>query len=141
MMAKRKVTPRKAIKRVYDLDRGVLIMPNRKGDMIEYSFNGLSSEVFMKLAMVGAGSLLCKVSNPLALWERIRQNKFGQQRKYSNSPKIVKALARVQQVKIETAEAYWKEATAEEKARVKDSPLIKKELLKMQIEALETPVG
>lgn len=137
MPRKKKTTKRPPRKREYDVKNGILRMDNREGQAIEYSFIGLSHEVIMKLAMVGAGSLLCKVEKPLALWERIRQNKFGPRRNYSNLPKVVHAIARVTGNELVDVVAYWKGASKEKRLEWKRNPQIQRELLIMKAEAID----
>lgn len=123
--------------RVYDLENGTLTMMNKDGESYCIGFTGLRSDVMLKLAMIGAGSLLCKVDNPLVLWEKIRQNQFGRQRSYKNTPKVVIALARIAGKKIEEMEKEWKAFDKEERGRLKSTPEVKRELLKMQMEELD----
>jgi len=92
----------------------------------------------MKLSMIGAGSLLCKVSKPLALWEKIKLNQFGQERSYKNSPKILHAISRLTSKTMSEIESWWKEQTLSERGVWKNRPDIKKELLRMQIDEIDS---
>jgi hypothetical protein len=138
-MAKKKkvVKKRSVIRRDYNLEDAILTMTDREGHSQAYNFNGLRHDVLLKLAMVGAGSLLCKRDKPLVLWEKIRQNKFGQERNYNNLPKTVHALARLNNVSIEKAAKAWKELDKEQRNNIKKDPDVRKEILRMQIEAID----
>ena len=129
----KKTKKSKRIKREYNLEEGILIM-----DDIEYPFTGLDPTVSMKLAMIGAGSLLCKTDKPLVLWEKIRQNRFGQRREYKNMPKIIYAYAHVYNISIEKAVREWSAYTRAEKIAIKKQIDIKKALLLIEFEKLNT---
>jgi len=134
-MTKKKVVRRP--ERQYNLENGTLTMNDKEGNPIVYTFVGLQPDVVMKLAMMGAGSLLCKTDKPLALWEKIRQNRFGRRRTYANMPKVVYAISRMGGESMEKAVNYWKGLDKKGKTEIKNHPEVKKELLKMQIEVID----
>ena len=130
-------TKKKArVKREYDLEKGIMTMTKNNKEY-QFAFNGLSSRVFMKLAMIGAGSILCKHDKPMAQWEKICQNLFGRERNYSRIPKIIHAYARLNQIPIETACKQYKVMSKSEKAAIKSMPDIKKTLLLMKLEEID----
>lgn len=132
-----KKTPAKRVERDYNLESAILTMTDRDGVAHEYPFTGLPYNVMLKLAMIGAGSLLCKTEDPLLLWEKIRQNRFGRKRTYANMPKVVYAYARLCSMSLENAVSEWKKMTKEERDLLKNNIEIKKVLLQMQYEELE----
>jgi len=125
---KKKVT---RIQREYNLEEGVLVMGGIKFPLI-----GLPPEVTMKLAMIGLGSLLCKTIAPLVLFEKIKQNRFGHHRSYANTPKIVHAVARVENISMDKAVKYYATLDKDLRTHLKENIDIKKMLLIMQMEAL-----
>ena len=138
MKKKTKKKPRRNVKREYNLEDSYLEMDHGAPiGKIRYPFNDMPYNVLMKLAMIGAGSLLCKVDKPLVLWEKILQNKFGRERNYNNLPKVVTALSRVDKISIEKAAKLWKTMNRQDRDELKKNPVIKRELLQMQIEELD----
>ena len=103
------------------------------GKEYKFPFIGLPSHIYMKLAMIGAGAILCKHDKPLVQWEKINQNLFGRERNYARVSKIVHALAAVENIKIEQAIKKYKEMPAKEKRELKASKEIRKQLLMMQL--------
>ena len=122
-------------RREYDMENGVLKM-YRGEKVYEYAFNGLRSDVFLKLAMIGAGSILAKHEKPLVAWEKICQNQFGRERDYARVSKTVKAFAIVEDIPIEQAIKTYKDMSKDERKELRARTDIKKTLLQMQIEEL-----
>lgn len=133
---KNKGLKNKRVHRDYNLDNGVMTM-SKNGKEYEFSFNGLPSNIFMKLAMIGAGNILCKHDKPMVQWEKINQNKFGRERNYEAVSRTVKALAVVDNTPIEAAIKKYKAMTGEERKAVKLNKDIRKQLLVMKLAELE----
>lgn len=109
----------------------------KDGKEYTYNFNGLRYEVFMKLAMIGAASILSKHKKPLIQWEKICQNMFGRERNYARVPKVVKAWAEVEKMPLETAIKEYKSMTKTDRNKLKARNDIKKQLLLMKMEELD----
>jgi hypothetical protein len=135
-MPAKKKKPTRA-KREYDMDNQVLRMTDKTGKDYEYSFNGIRGDVFLKLAMIGAGSILAKHTSPLIVWDKIVVNKFGRERDYSRIPKNVKAYAQVESLPIEKAIKQYKEMSTVERKELRGRSDIRKQLLRMQIDEIE----
>ena len=119
----------------YDLDNETLVF--KQGDeQVTFAFNGMRYDVFMKLAMIGARSILSKHDNKLLQWEKIKQNLFGRVRDYKRVPQVVKAYAKINNLPIEKAIKEYNAMSKDDKKAVKEDREIKKELLLMQIENL-----
>jgi len=123
-------------KREYDIENGVLTMIQNDGREYRYTFNGLRSDVFMKLAMIGAGSILAKHERPMVVWEKICQNLFGQERNYARVSKTVKAYAKVENIPIEQAIKQHNGMNKTERKALRARKDVRKELLMMQIEEI-----
>jgi len=140
-LAKKKKKVKKRPVREYDLENALLRMEDRLGNIIEYSFNGLRPDVVIKLAMIGAGSLLCKKDNPLAYFELIRQNRFGRERAYKDIPVVVRAYAVEAKLHIDKAMLDWKKMDKNARLELRSNPLIKRRLLLMKVEALDVEIN
>jgi hypothetical protein len=134
MTAKKKTT---RAKREYDMDNQVLRMTDKTGKDYEYSFNGIRGDVFLKLAMIGAGSILAKHDKPLIAWEKVLSNHFGRERDYARVAKAVKAYAVVESIPIEVAIKQYNGMNAQERKELRLRSDIRKQLLQFQIDELE----
>jgi hypothetical protein len=102
----------------------------------DYSLEGVSSDVYIELAKLGAKQILKGRSDPQESWSRIRKGDFGRK-----PPKVIPrewiALARLNQDTDENAVKWgrtWRDMTRADKKKWRKNPLVKLTMAKIELE-------
>ncbi len=136
----RKKKKRQFIERDMNLKTGTCTIKLPNGEVVAMTMHGLPSNVFTRLAMIGACHLVAKRKDPAKAWSQIRRGEFGRG-KPKTYPLIVQAIAVTQDITQEHAAEWWNSRSTKEKTDLRRDKALQSVVYQIKAEQLADQIS